>query len=199
MRRRDGFDKKPLRPTQALDTAIRHSSAAPHPISSLSAHSPGTHHHASQTSPPPHPNSYLVLVSMPSMHKKVSFSEPAGPSAGHATNGAPAAERVYAGEVLASYSGDIQSALMETVSRMETEETAQVTEDVRQELVQIVISYLETCEAIGDDNNAMRQNLADVNAEFGRIVSSSERGSPYRKLINLFNVKKSQRQRRARR
>ncbi|UNI22021.1 hypothetical protein JDV02_007949 [Purpureocillium takamizusanense] len=103
-------------------------------------------------------------------------------------------------ETLSTYTGDIQDALIELVSRIETDDTSKPTDEQREELVAAIVAYVELAAAAGDSDAAMRGLLADADAAFEEfaVTKAKDKGCAYKKLSNLFGVKKTQRERQQR-
>ncbi|PWI70616.1 hypothetical protein PCL_13015 [Purpureocillium lilacinum] len=123
----------------------------------------------------------------------------AGPSSG--AGASSAVERLKSGEMLLDYRGDMQSMVTELVWRIEDDETSRPDDAQRQELVAALAAYVEQAAAAGALPDEMRALLEEADALFEEyaITRAGEKGSAYKKLSNLFTVKKTQRDRQQKR
>ncbi|KAL3955331.1 hypothetical protein ACCO45_010894 [Purpureocillium lilacinum] len=89
----------------------------------------------------------------------------------------------------------------ELVWRIEDDETSRPDDAQRQELVAALAAYVEQAAAAGALPDEMRALLEEADALFEEyaITRAGEKGSAYKKLSNLFTVKKTQRDRQQKR
>ncbi|KYK59618.1 hypothetical protein DCS_00751 [Drechmeria coniospora] len=123
------------------------------------------------------------------------------PPSGQIESAASCLDRVNDRDVISSYNGDIQDALIDLIDLIQTSDSTTAAEGKRGELVQTVVRFVELGAAVNDSENSMRETLRGIRTTFEEYTTErvDERGSPYQKLINLYSVRRKQKERRRRR